>query len=101
MNQSPQIKLTLINDEDANPKTVENRLAEEADRWDSLRSADLGGFQVGPLWWATFSCLLDPSQLGSAVEYAFYPDVLDILPPFSNKSLQKHRFTKTCGILSV
>jgi hypothetical protein len=36
MNQSPQIKLTLINDKDANPKAVENRLAEEADRWDSL-----------------------------------------------------------------
>jgi hypothetical protein len=54
-----------------------------------------------PLWWVTFSCLLDPSQLGSMVEYAFYPDVLDILPPFPDKPLQKHRFTKTCGILLV
>jgi hypothetical protein len=44
MNQSPHIKPTLINGEDANPKTVENRLAEEADRWDPLGSADLGGF---------------------------------------------------------
>jgi hypothetical protein len=44
MNQSPQIKLTLINGEDANPKVVENRLAKEAGRWDPLGSADLGGF---------------------------------------------------------
>jgi hypothetical protein len=87
MNQSPQIKPTLINGEDANAKAVENRLAEEADRWDPLRSADLGGFQVGPLWWVAFSCLLDPFQLGSAMEYAFYPDVLDILPPFPDKPL--------------
>jgi hypothetical protein len=44
MNQSPQIKPTLINSEDANPKAVENRLAEEADRWDPIGLADLGGF---------------------------------------------------------
>jgi hypothetical protein len=73
MNQSPQIKPALINGEDANPKAVENGLAKEADRWDPLGLADLGGFQVGPLQWVTFSCLLDPSQLGSAMEYAFYP----------------------------
>jgi hypothetical protein len=41
MNQGPQIKPTLINDEDANPKVVENRLAKEADRWDPLGSANL------------------------------------------------------------
>jgi hypothetical protein len=64
----------LINDEDANPKAVENQLAEEADKWDTLG-------------WVIFSCLLDPFQLGSAVEYAFYPDVLDILPPFPDKPL--------------
>jgi hypothetical protein len=48
MNQSPQIKPTLIDREDANPKVVENRLADETNRWDPLGSADLGGFQVGP-----------------------------------------------------
>jgi hypothetical protein len=87
MNQSPQIKPTLINGEDANPKAVENRLAKEANRWDPLGLLDLACFQVGPLWWVVFSCLLDPSQLSSAVEYAFYPDVLDILPPFPDKPL--------------
>jgi hypothetical protein len=101
MNQSPQIKSTLINGEDANPKAVENRLAEETDRWDPLGSVDLGGFQVAPLWWVPFSCLLDPSQLGSTVEYAFYLDILHILLPFADKPLQKYRFPKTYGILSV
>jgi hypothetical protein len=42
MNQSPRIKPTSINDKDENPKAVENRLAEEADRWDPPRSVDLG-----------------------------------------------------------
>jgi hypothetical protein len=41
MNQSHQIKPTLINGEDANSKAVENRLEEEADRWGLLGSADL------------------------------------------------------------
>jgi hypothetical protein len=42
MNQSPRIKLTLINGEDANPKAVENRYEElVADRW-APRSVDLG-----------------------------------------------------------
>jgi hypothetical protein len=54
-----------------------------------------------PLWWVAFSCLLDPFQLGFTVEYAFYHDVLDILPPFPNRPLQKHRFTKTYIILLV
>jgi hypothetical protein len=96
MNQSPQIKPTFINSEDANPKGVENQLVEEADRWDPLGLADLGwgrptwvASRWAPLRWVTFSCLLDPSQLGSAVEYAFYPDVLDILPLFPDKTLQK------------
>jgi hypothetical protein len=79
----------LINGEDAKPKAVKNRLVEEANRWDLLGSADLGCGQ--PTWvasrWVTFSCLLDPSQLGSVVKYAFYPDVLDILPPFPDKPL--------------
>jgi hypothetical protein len=94
MNQSPQIKLTLINDEDANPKAVKNRLAVEADRWDPLWSVDLGwarltwvAFRWAPLWWVTFSCLLDPSQLSFTVEYTFYPDILDILPSFPDKPL--------------
>jgi hypothetical protein len=94
MNQSPQIKPTLINGEDANPKPVENRLVEEADRWDPLGSIDLGwgrptrvASRWAPLWWVVFSCLLDPSQLGFMVEYDFYPDVLDILPPFPDKPL--------------
>jgi hypothetical protein len=42
MNQSPRIKPTSINDKDENPKAVENRLAEEVDRWDPPRSVDLG-----------------------------------------------------------
>jgi hypothetical protein len=42
MNQSPQIKPTLIYSEDANPKVVENWLAEEDDNWDPLGLADLG-----------------------------------------------------------
>jgi hypothetical protein len=40
-----------------------------------------------PLQWVAFLCLLDPSQLGSAVKYAFYPDVIDILPSFPDKPL--------------
>ena len=48
MNQSPQIKSTLINGEDTNPKAVENQRPKiEADRGDP-RSADLALFQVGP-----------------------------------------------------
>jgi hypothetical protein len=64
-------------------------------------SANLGGFQVGPLRWVAFSCILDPFQLGSVVEYVFYPNILNILPHFLDKPLHKHRFTKTCEILSV
>jgi hypothetical protein len=42
----------------------------------------------GPLLrWVAFLFLLDPSQLGSTVEYAFYPDVLDILSSFPDKPL--------------
>jgi hypothetical protein len=44
MNESPQIKSTLINGEDANPKAMEEPMKErEADRW-ALASADLGLF---------------------------------------------------------
>jgi hypothetical protein len=43
MNQSSQIKPTLINGEDANPKAVENRLAEEANMWDHLGQPTWGG----------------------------------------------------------
>jgi hypothetical protein len=55
MNQSPQIKPTLINGEDANPKAVENHHTKtEADWWGprsadlGVGSADLAQCQVGP-----------------------------------------------------
>jgi hypothetical protein len=48
MNHSLRIKPTSINGKDENPKVVENRLAEEADRWDPPGLADLGECQVGP-----------------------------------------------------
>jgi hypothetical protein len=44
MNQSPQIKPTLINGDDANPKAVEELTSKrEADRW-APESAILGLF---------------------------------------------------------
>jgi hypothetical protein len=69
MHQSPRIKPTLINGEDANPKAVENRLAKEVDRWDPPGSAGLGW--DWPTWplarWAPPSvvCLLVSSRVFS------------------------------------
>jgi hypothetical protein len=55
MNQNPRIKPTLINDEDAIPKAIEEPTEKtEADRWAprsidlGVGSADLAQCQVGP-----------------------------------------------------
>jgi hypothetical protein len=60
MNQSSRIKLTMINGEDANPKTVE----EPTQKWAMIglwaRSANLGPRSTDPPWWP-----IDPGFGGS------------------------------------
>jgi hypothetical protein len=46
----------------------------------------LGGL---PHRWVTFFFLLESSQVGVVMEYAFEPNILDIFSPDPNKALQK------------
>jgi hypothetical protein len=79
MNQSPQIKPTLIKVVDAILKAVENRHAETvADRHAGPYFGRPGGgvgrigsMSGGPLRWVAFSYFLYPSYVGFHVEYTF------------------------------